>query len=402
MTSTALIPCSRLEIQGLTYILVARFKEHAYEYDDPEGQPNAKIWIVQAGAVAQAETGKSWCIWIEPAFYEAKRQYNSPILSWIAGFDRRRSKLGFCEGRPMTELTITIPMCLAVDLPRILVGPSILPWVHSFLFGAFNCSIFSEKIFLKGGGAVLEVSLLCEPETLLSTFPFLSFFLSFLSFQHTLVFLLFQGLSKTNGKEPNIKIQYRVVHSEHPWGGVRARGYDKIATNPLTFQMHFQRHLKWSCRDLSPFMSTTDSLAKARRICAVYAHRGFTGIELLVIRTSDAASWRDTRVFHVRTLIERFDLPVLRRRQYFDNEWLVETEIPPGRYTRVPLYHVRSQCSGRSWEDHCREARLESERNGARKRRRLLLLADEDVGGPRKKKSSAWRTRTTKYAKVDH
>lgn len=154
MTSTALIPCSRLEIQGLTYILVARFKEHAYEYDDPEGQPNAKIWIVQAGAVAQAETGKSWCIWIEPAFYEAKRQYNSPILSWIAGFDRRRSKLGFCEGRPMTELTITIPMCLAIDLPRILVSLSILSWVPSFLLGAFDCSFFWEKIFVeqRGGG----------------------------------------------------------------------------------------------------------------------------------------------------------------------------------------------------------------------------------------------------------
>lgn len=171
--------------------------------------------------------------------------------------------------------------------------------------------------------------------------------------------------------------------------------------NPLTFQMHFQRHLKWSCRDLSPFMSATDCLAKARRICAVYAERGFSGIDLLVIRTSDGAhhgAWSSTRVFHVRTLIKHFDLPNLRSRRYFDNEWLIEGEIPLSRCTRVPLHSVRAQCSEQSWEGHCVEARAMDERNlsSAKKRRRLAAEEDDEVS-PRK-----YRCRTRKFAKVDH
>lgn len=96
--------------------------EHAYQHDDFQGKPDAKIWIVQADASVREKTGKSWCVWIDPDFYESNRKYGGKILSWIDKFDRKRTKLGFCEGRPMTSMAMKIPTCLGLDLPAILVS----------------------------------------------------------------------------------------------------------------------------------------------------------------------------------------------------------------------------------------------------------------------------------------
>lgn len=122
MTSQALIKRVDPQRLGQTHLLVSRFKEHAYEHDDPEGNPSAEIWIVLGDALTRKATGKSWCIWIDPEFYAAKRVYSSPLLDWIQRFDRQRSKFGFVEGRPMTDFAICIPVCVGSNLPRKLVS----------------------------------------------------------------------------------------------------------------------------------------------------------------------------------------------------------------------------------------------------------------------------------------
>lgn len=118
MACTDVVPYRRQGILGETFLTVARFMEHAYEHNDPEGKPDAVIWIVQGDWVALEKTGRSWHVWVEPAFYEDKRQYKSPLIDWIGGFDRARSKIGFCMGRPMTSMYLNIPICSESEVPR--------------------------------------------------------------------------------------------------------------------------------------------------------------------------------------------------------------------------------------------------------------------------------------------
>lgn len=154
--------------------------------------------------------------------------------------------------------------------------------------------------------------------------------------------------------------------------------------------MHFQRHLNWACRDLSPFMSTTNRLAKVRRLCAKYEIMGFTGIEVLVIKT-DGPAWKDTKIFHVKTLIERFDLPKLRKKRYFEQEWLIQDEVPNGQVSRVSFDQMMAQCSNQQRE----EVRAEYLKNKSKKRK-CPEVELQDSG----KRSQ--RPRTRRYAKVNH
>lgn len=122
MESTALILRSGDETLGPNDITDARFLERPHQYNDPKGMPNAIIWIVQADKLARDKSGKSWHVWIEPNIYESLRKNLPELVNWIQGFDRKLSKLGFCEGRPMVKWPIKIPKCVASELPHKLVS----------------------------------------------------------------------------------------------------------------------------------------------------------------------------------------------------------------------------------------------------------------------------------------
>ncbi|KAK3349044.1 hypothetical protein B0T25DRAFT_519356 [Lasiosphaeria hispida] len=91
---------------------------------------------------------------------------------------------------------------------------------------------------------------------------------------------------------------FRVVHEGHPehdispnpHGGIKARGYGIRTTNPLFFQIDLQRHLNWTCREPSPFLSVTRCWEKMFNICARYHVRGFEGIKIHIIRPN-AEAW---------------------------------------------------------------------------------------------------------------
>ncbi|KAI4860134.1 hypothetical protein F4820DRAFT_453211 [Hypoxylon rubiginosum] len=128
---------------------------------------------------------------------------------------------------------------------------------------------------------------------------------------------------------------YRVIHADQPFGGIKARGCGMIRIDPLHFQILVQKHLNWSCRNPSPFISVTDNLQKVKIVAAVYEARGFSGIEIIEFDTASPA-WNNEehRLWNVRDLVEKFGATVLKRRDYLEQEFLVEYSIPPGSITR--------------------------------------------------------------------
>ncbi|KAM7190309.1 hypothetical protein V8F33_009549, partial [Rhypophila sp. PSN 637] len=121
---------------------------------------------------------------------------------------------------------------------------------------------------------------------------------------------------------------YRVVHDGHPHGGTKARGFGVPGreTDPLFFQILLQKHLQWTCRELSPFMSVTNNLGKAVGICAYYYAWRMRGIRILKIKTS-GPGWKhwDMKMWDVKDLVERLGLT---QHEYFASEWLIENEVP--------------------------------------------------------------------------
>ncbi|KAJ4386516.1 hypothetical protein N0V93_009413 [Gnomoniopsis smithogilvyi] len=303
MTSTALVLPPRDLQLSRNFIYASQFKEQLHQ----QWEITADIWVVRASEEFRSSKGRSWTVWIEPGFYESKREYNSPVLGWIEGFEKGKYGGGSCEGRPMVKFCIQVPLCAGPNLPRKL---------------------------------------------------------------------------------------YRVIHDQHPWGGTRSRGYGRVEVNPITFQVHFQRHLKWSCRDLSPFMSTTPNIQKARRIAAMYDQMGFTGIELLIINTSGPA-WEGTFVFDVQSLIKCFDLSILAKNSYLKEDYVIQDEIPPSRVIRAPLANVKSQCSKHHWKTASHDAKKLIQQKGSKKRKH-----EEENEGPAELPSRKRQIRTHKYRKV--
>lgn len=159
--------------------------------------------------------------------------------------------------------------------------------------------------------------------------------------------------------------QYRVVHAAHPSRGICARGYGKVKANPLTFQIHLQKHLHWGYRGEGPFMSASSSLERARFVGAIYKERKHTGIEILTIDTT-GPEWEHTKLYHVRALLKRFKLPILNCKKYFDEEYIIQDKIPETRLTRMPLNDAALRCSWRRYE---KGAKKQEKNNQNRKRK---------------------------------
>lgn len=188
-------------------------------------------------------------------------------------------------------------------------------------------------------------------------------------------------------------MQYRVVHDKHPFGGTRARGYGVVEINSLTFQTHFQKHLKWACREKSPFLSTTNCQDKLIRLCAKYQQWGFTGIEVLVIdTTSDAKKWDNTRVYDVQRLLAALQLKVLQKNSYLENEYLIEHEIPPSCVTRLTLDAFCAQLPEDTWDEAVEKAQNSiSKKRSAEKNPESL-----------EERIKRRQNRTLKFQKVEH
>ncbi|KAI1743360.1 hypothetical protein F4680DRAFT_445234 [Xylaria scruposa] len=123
------------------------------------------------------------------------------------------------------------------------------------------------------------------------------------------------------------KTLWRLTHEGQPHGGMKPRGYGLVKVDPFSFQMFAHKHLYWRCRNLSPFISVTNSTKKIDRIYRVLLDWGCQDIKLTKFRAY-GRGWdhKKQRLYHVPTL-ERI-LPISRPQAFTDYEYLLEGEIP--------------------------------------------------------------------------
>ncbi|KAK8048806.1 hypothetical protein PG994_010536 [Apiospora phragmitis] len=120
-----------------------------------------------------------------------------------------------------------------------------------------------------------------------------------------------------------------------PYKGVCARSYPEGPERSV-FQIQFEKHMYWSWRGDSPFMSATTSLGKAMHVGEGYHKRGYKDIKILVIDTVGDGWTSEQRVWHVTTLLQDLNTTVEYARE---DEYLITHSIP--------LLHVKTL----SWVD---------------------------------------------------
>lgn len=167
------------------------------------------------------------------------------------------------------------------------------------------------------------------------------------------------------------QLLYRVVHEDHPGNGLHSRGFGTIKTDAISFMLHFEHHLDWKRRDASPFMSTTASAAKAANLADRYEWKGFSNIEVLVIKV-DENEWRvQSRVWHVRQTAASLGLVDVLLKPYYEDEYLIEDYIPASCVTRV------------RWEDMKADIKAETvETRQSKKRKRSVFESDDPEDDP--------------------
>ncbi|KAF6813156.1 hypothetical protein CMUS01_12905 [Colletotrichum musicola] len=119
---------------------------------------------------------------------------------------------------------------------------------------------------------------------------------------------------------------YRAVHAGHPNDGIRSRL--GRGSDPIFFQVHLRKHLRWLCREPSPFLSATPSMDEAIRIDSIYEPKGHLGVKIIVF-TTDGPEWNRQvqRIWDARDLLRQLRL-VGDDRDYLDHEYLIEDSIP--------------------------------------------------------------------------
>ncbi|KAJ3565500.1 hypothetical protein NPX13_g7482 [Xylaria arbuscula] len=141
---------------------------------------------------------------------------------------------------------------------------------------------------------------------------------------------------RTCGGSERPRTLYRVTFDEQPHDGIKARGYGQVEVTPWHFQMFVDKHMNWSCRDPSPFMSTINDWIKVKQIIRILELRGKTGIRVYKFRTS-GAGWdhKKQRLFHVPRLGRYFDNFRYQTVRYMQHEYLLESHIPPESIRKV-------------------------------------------------------------------
>ncbi|GJC97074.1 hypothetical protein ColKHC_05900 [Colletotrichum higginsianum] len=119
---------------------------------------------------------------------------------------------------------------------------------------------------------------------------------------------------------------YRVIHRGQPHKGLKSRL--GRGSDPIFFQLHFQKHLRWRCREPSPFLSTTTTWDEAMQIAAEHVVRNFARVEVIGFQTSGPAWNHDVqRLWRARVLMQQLGLKKSDR-PHLKNEFLVEHSIP--------------------------------------------------------------------------
>ncbi|KAI3543097.1 hypothetical protein CSPX01_06410 [Colletotrichum filicis] len=119
---------------------------------------------------------------------------------------------------------------------------------------------------------------------------------------------------------------YRTIHGSQPYGGTEARL--GRGTDPIFLHIHLRKHLRWRCRESSPFLSATNSMEKAVRIATLYELRGFHNITILKFQTTGTAWDHDVqRLWNPKSLLRELNLHE-DLMPWLDNEFLVEHSIP--------------------------------------------------------------------------
>ncbi|KXH49416.1 hypothetical protein CNYM01_08277 [Colletotrichum nymphaeae SA-01] len=131
--------------------------------------------------------------------------------------------------------------------------------------------------------------------------------------------------------EKRPKYLYRTIHGDQPYGGIKARL--GRGTDPIFLHIHLRKHLRWRCRELSPFLSATDSKEKAIRIATLYDLRGLQNITILRFKTTGSA-WDHgvQRLWDPKLLLRDLNL-YGDLMPWLDNEFLVEHSIPESSIT---------------------------------------------------------------------
>ncbi|KAK1701518.1 hypothetical protein BDP55DRAFT_598451 [Colletotrichum godetiae] len=125
---------------------------------------------------------------------------------------------------------------------------------------------------------------------------------------------------------------WRTIHGDQPHGGIKARL--GRGTDPIFLHLHLRKHLRWRCRELSPFLSATDSREKAIRIATTYELRGFQNITILRFQSTGLAWDHEVqRLWDPKSLLRDLNLhgDVM---PWLDNEFLVEHSIPESSIRR--------------------------------------------------------------------
>ncbi|KAK0663477.1 hypothetical protein QBC41DRAFT_259772 [Cercophora samala] len=148
--------------------------------------------------------------------------------------------------------------------------------------------------------------------------------------------LLVKSTIPTCGGQYRPRLLMRVVHEgrkgrngdmkDGPAPSTKARGHGVVSLNPINRQIFMQKHFTWSCHQLSPFLSVTDSWKTAMIRLASFFQHGFINPKILVI-DSTHRSWDhdQSKLFNAAVVIKRLHL---RWREWHRNEYLVESSIP--------------------------------------------------------------------------
>ncbi|KAI0467210.1 hypothetical protein F4859DRAFT_279642 [Xylaria cf. heliscus] len=125
------------------------------------------------------------------------------------------------------------------------------------------------------------------------------------------------------------KVLYRLVHDKQPYDGKKPRGHGRVKVDPISFHILFIRHLKWRCRNASPFLSATDSLTTITQFYDYYKRGHNQNIKIIKFRTY-GKGWdhKKQRLYHVPTLLSTLGGVSARKQKWMDNEYIIEGEIP--------------------------------------------------------------------------
>lgn len=204
---------------------------------------------------------------------------------------------------------------------------------------------------------------------------------------------------RTVGKRFRPKFLYRVIHGNQPGKGIRSRL--GRGSDPIFLQLHLQKHLRWRCREPSPFLSATDDWDKAMRIASKYAVRNLPDVEIIVFHTSGPAWNHDVqRLWRATSLIRRLGLIGIDR-PYFANEYLVEESIPEesivlrtkapeadSTYMRNARHDLEAARKRAEKEKKAREEEKKADESAAMKRKAGGL--EEPGPEPKKRKTGKW------------